>query len=359
MLRAVAALMVVYTHSISQVAIFASGWQQRSGFHIGAGTFGVDLFFVISGFIIFHTAGRLNGATVALTFLWHRFRRINPLYYIATALTLLTWLPSLLTHRRPHVTGMELLSWLFILPAPGASQPAVFQAWTLSYEWYFYLLFFGLILFRLHKKAAILTLWSASVVLLGWLLRRRTGGIARFIMDPALIEFLIGATIALAYRRFKAGKATARLILWLGVVAGLVLMGTGYYDYMDPAIPATSGTIYFHALYWGGASALIVAGSVFLEKKRSPVFVHPPPVMMLLGDASYSIYLFHMLVFGLIGAVYLRVGFFLQPDWAILAETIVVVLSCLLIYKWVELPLMRWLKKFHAPRINPPPASRS
>lgn len=345
MLRALAAVMVVYTHSISQVTIFASGWQEQTGFHTGLGTFGVDLFFVISGFIIFHTAGSGNGPKVALTFLWHRFRRINPLYYIATALTVMTWLPSLLSHRRPPLTGVQLLSWLFFLPAPGDSQPAVFQAWTLLFEWYFYLLFFVLIFSRLRKKGRALAFWSLGVVLLGLMPGWRTSSILRHLTDPALIEFLMGTAIAIAYRRYTPRKRIAHLLLWPGIAAGLALMGTGYYDYMDPVAPVTPGTIYFHALYWGGASALIVAGTVFLEKKQSRFFVQPPPLLMLLGDASYSIYLFHLLVLSLIAALYLRVGFFLQPDWAIPLETLVAVLCCLLIYKWVESPLLRFLKK--------------
>ncbi len=156
MLRGLAALLVVYTHSVAQMAIFAPSWQLRTPAFISMATFGDDLFFVISGFIIYHSAERLNGPSAALSFLWHRFRRINPAYCAAVLLTVTTWIPSLLRHQRPPVSGRQLLSWTVVLPLPGDPARAISQTWTLSFEWFFYLLFFLLILLHVKKKAGIL-----------------------------------------------------------------------------------------------------------------------------------------------------------------------------------------------------------
>ena len=130
MLRALAALLVVYTHSIAQMSIFARSWQQGTAASVSMGTFGVDIFFVISGFIIYYSADRSNGMPASLSFLWHRFRRINPAYYAAVLLTVICWIPSMVRHQRTPITGYQILSWVNLLPFPGDPPRALFQAWT-------------------------------------------------------------------------------------------------------------------------------------------------------------------------------------------------------------------------------------
>ncbi len=126
-------------------------------------------------------------------------------------------------------------------------------------------------------------------------------------------------------------------------------MLTGRRDYQ--AVPAPPPSLrYFHAIFWGSAAALIVAGCVFLEKNNAFV----PRLLLLPGDASYSIYLFHLLVLGLIAAFYLRVGFFVNPDLAIPIHATIAVGGSLLFYKWVERPLLRWLRKYDLPIAAPP-----
>jgi exopolysaccharide production protein ExoZ len=306
------------------------------------GTFGVDLFFVISGFIIYHSAERLNGRTSAFSFLWHRFRRINPAYYAAVLLTVLTWIPSLLRHQRSPITGRQLLSWAILLPFPGDPARALSQGWTLCFEWFFYLLFFLLILTGARKKAGKLCWILGGLALLGWLLQNYLTGLWIFYSDPLLLEFLLGVVIGFAYRRWNPGNLTALCLLLPGIVFGLLFILTGYGDYQAVLPPPTS-LRYLHALCWGSAAALVVAGCVFLEKNR--VFRLYHPLIHLLGDASYSIYLFHMIIFGLLAAFYLRVGFFLNPDLAIPIHAAIAVACSLLFYKWVEQPLLRWLKK--------------
>jgi exopolysaccharide production protein ExoZ len=347
MLRGLAAVLVVYTHSISQMGIFAIGWQQRTPARISLGTFGVDLFFVISGFIIYLSAGRLSGRQASLSFLWHRFRRINPAYYCAVLITLITWIPSLLHHGRPPLTGYQLLSWTILLPFPGDPARALSQAWSLYFEWFFYLLFFLLILFRAQKKAALLFLLLGSLTVLGWLLQNYLTGVLLFYTDPLLLEFLLGVGIGVVYQKATPGKTTALCLLLPGIAFGLVLMLTGYVDY-QAILPPPATVRYLHAIYWGSAAALVVAGCVFLEKSNA--FIPRHPLILLLGDASYSLYLFHMIVFGWIAAFYLRVGFFLNPDLAIPIHATIAVAGSLLFYKWVEKPLLQWLRKSTPPR---------
>lgn len=364
MLRAVAALLVVYTHSVSQMGIFALGWQQRTPARISLGTFGVDLFFVISGFIIYLSAGRLSGSTASFSFLWHRFRRINPAYYAAVLLTVLTWIPSLIRHRRPPITGWQALSWTILLPFPGDPPRALFQAWSLYFEWLFYLVFFLLILIRSQRKALMLCCVLCGLSLTGWLLRNDLNGLAVFYTDPLMLEFLLGIIIGAAYRRWTPCRTTACCLLLPGIALGLFFICSGYFDFLATLNPSPS-LRYLHAICWGGAAALIVAGCVFLEKTNGfvshPTFVRRltfvprlARILLLLGDASYSIYLFHMIVFGWIAAFYLRVGFFLDADIAIPLHAAIAVAGSLLFYFWVEKPLLKWLGKYDAAGAIPP-----
>lgn len=342
LLRAVAALLVVYTHSISQMGIFAVGWQQRMPIRISLGTFGVDIFFVISGFIIYLSAHRLTGPSPSRRFLWHRFRRINPPYYAAVFFTLLTWLPGLLQQQRPPITRYQLLSWIVLLPFPGNPSRALFQGWTLLFEWLFYLVFFLLILTGAKKKAVFLFAILGGLTLFGWIFRKNVTGLWIFYTDPLLLEFLFGVVIGVVFQRWNPVKATAIVLLIPGIALGLFFMFSGYGDFQ--AVVGPSATLrYLHALFWGGSAALVVAGCVLLEKNSSPAFLRHP-FLLFLGDASYSIYLFHLLVFGLIAAFWLRVGFFLNPDVAIPIHAVIAVAGSLLFYRWVEKPLLRWLK---------------
>jgi exopolysaccharide production protein ExoZ len=364
MLRAIAALLVVYTHSISQMGIFTIGWQQRAPARISLGTFGVDLFFVISGFIIYLSAGQLNGRKASLSFLWHRFRRINPAYYAAVLLTVITWIPSLIRHQRPPITGRQVLSWSILLPLPGFGEgpgadpaPALSQAWSLSYEWLFYLLLFLLIFFRTRRTALFLCLSIGSLALLGWLLRDGLKGVMLFYTDPLLLEFGMGVLIGVFWKRWTARRATALCLLVPGLLLGLTFILTGYVDYKAVLSPPPS-VCYLHALLWGGAAAMVVAGCVFLEKNGtfSLFFRHRTSrfarLLLLLGDASYSIYLFHMIVFGWIAALYLRLGFFLNADVMIPIHAAIAVTCSLLFYRWVEKPLLNWLRS--VPTSDPP-----
>lgn len=356
MLRAFAALLVVYTHSISQMGIFALGWQQRTPMRISLGTFGVDLFFVISGFIIYLSAGQLSGRKASLSFLWHRFRRINPAYYAAVLLTVITWIPSLVRRQRPPITGRQALSWSILLPFPGDPARAVFQAWSLWFEWLFYLLFFLFIFFGTRRKALFGCLLLGGLAGLGWLLRDELKGVLLFYTDPMLLEFGMGLSIGVVWKRWTPRKSTALCLLVPGLLFGVALMLTGYVDYL--AVRSPSATVrYLHAIYWGTAAALVVAGCAFLEKSGASTRFFRNRVLLLLGDASYSIYLFHMIVFGWIAAIYLRVGFFLNADAQIPIHAAIAVAASLLFYKWVEKPLLKWCGKSGAAVSRPPRAS--
>jgi peptidoglycan/LPS O-acetylase OafA/YrhL len=359
MLRALAAIMVVLSHAIIQEGGFDPGWRQPSVLRSSFGTFGVDLFFVISGFIIYRTAGALNGGRPALAFLWRRFRRINPVYYVATVLSLLAWLPSFLRHRQQPPTVAQGVSSLVLLPYPGATAPILAQAWTLSFEWYFYVAFFLLILARIQYKARILGWFLGGMTLLGLSLQAPITGVLGFYTNPIILEFLAGVGVAVLYSRWTPGRGTALLLAVSGFLLGSILVVTGYLDFLGDIGWQTPGYESMHSILWGGSAALIVAGCIFLEKTDWRTLFWHHPLMLLLGNASYSIYLFHYIFIGLAGALYLRVGPLHPPALAVVLDTAFAAAGCIMLYKWVEVPLLKRFGKQNPPRLIPSPQAGS
>src|SRR5262245_30352872 len=161
-LRAIAALMVVSCHVFQDIAPMRTHWAKP--FFVTVGAAGVDLFFVISGFIIYHVAQRSiagmdvvgKGRTV-YAFAMKRFIRIYPLYWIvfATSSLVMSWAPP---PASPHESLLQLLALIDDVP-----NFRVYVAWTLTFEVYFYAVA-GLSLLLLARRAmAGVTTWFTMV----------------------------------------------------------------------------------------------------------------------------------------------------------------------------------------------------
>ena len=285
-LRAFAALAVVMYHL---------GEKAGQPFKIGAA--GVDLFFVISGFIMWMISEDQKPAPFWAQRAW----RIIPMYWIVTALLFAKHVHD---HQSPGI-GRLLLSLAFIphLDDHGQLFPILVPGWTLNFEMFFYLVF-GFCLFAARRlQLPILTLVLVACVALGAL----TGSPLQY---PLLLEFLAGAWLCEAWRRGMLNKGGAVMI-----VAGVVLFALGRLAPYSEAL---------RPLLWGLPAFLVVAGCVALEPKL-PKW----KPLRFLGDASYSIYLTHGLVIGLLWA---RLG------WA--AGVIAVLAGCV-VYIALERPLHR------------------
>ena len=95
----------------------------------------------------------------------------------------------------------------------------------------------------------------------------------------------------------------------------------------------------------GDPPGLLVAGCIFLEKNRSLSRIWNNSVTALLGDASYSIYLVNYTIYALCNTIYNRVGFFLNPDLAILLQFLVAIMGGIIFYRLVEKPLLQLLHR--------------
>jgi exopolysaccharide production protein ExoZ len=231
----------------------------------GFGAAGVDLFFVISGFIM----ANVSKGRSADGFLRDRMWRIYPLWWVAVV----PWLFFL--PREWQFTASSLSLW----PIYGASYyvPVLLVGWTLSFELLFYC---GMTLALATRAAVPLALYA--LCLAGAL--AAPSPMLSFVGSPMAIEFLLGVVVAQLPRRAVFG---------LLIPAGIALIGTAAPETGLIAAALDPWTAVWRVVQWGLPAALILWGALSLE----PLFEHRWfNLPVAIGDASYSIYLFHPLV---------------------------------------------------------------
>lgn len=246
--------------------------------HARIGAAGVDIFFVISGFIIATVAKRRTPADFLVDRIW----RIFPLWLLALTPWLIVKRPDLPT----------LLSSLTLWPIYGNEfyAPSLGVGWSLCYE----MLFYGAFALCLTRWRAIPVPIFAACFVLGPLFESAIGS---FLGSPLILEFMAGVIIA----RLPSNERLALPIL----AAGIALMAIAPVDHYARILGPGTLT---RAMWWGIPAAFIVYGARGLER----FFDRPElDVPVLLGDASYSIYLFHPLVvnYGFIAGIALSLAF--------------------------------------------------
>ena len=239
---------------------------------------GVDIFFVISGFVIVHASAPLFAARRGwLTFIHHRLARIVPLYWIMTAAFL-----AVLAAQRGAIhgdiggPGYIAASFLFIpWPRPdGVMQPAFGLGWTLNYEMFFYLVFAPFV--RRRRGAA----GGGAVVLLAgfvalWLVRPFHNLQLAYWSSPIILEFCAGMLLAQAYATGFRLPLAARTVLALIALAVLHVFAAG---------------TTLRPLGFGVPALLLVSCCVLAPPLPAFGFARG---LVVLGDASYAMYLVH------------------------------------------------------------------
>jgi exopolysaccharide production protein ExoZ len=333
-LRFLAAFLVVLFH-------LGSGLEQSFGlssniFFFGAS--GVDVFFVLSGFIIAYTTDPARGV---IHFLKRRVARIVPLYWFLTSGVVLIALiaPSLL--QSTEVTPETLWRSYLFLPYEkdnGFTQPLLFLGWTLCYEAYFYAIFAAsLIAGRFAPWVACTVIFYIFLIGLLW----PEGSVLwRFYTDPIIVEFLFGVLLHRLYLHWPAMREGSRPL-----AGGLFAAGVAFYVLLFDS-PDVFGK--------GVSATLIVAAFLCLKLSGGRILA----LLVLLGDASYSLYLSHPYVLQLpIRTMGEDFGFI---PTALVASSFVAlaVLVSLALFFAVERPaqsfLLRLFGEKHVPRVQLP-----
>lgn len=278
-LRGLAAMMVVYHHSVRKVLEMNPDLMiPYSGF----GNAGVDIFFVISGFIMWVTT--ISKTQSPAYFYYRRVIRIVPLFWF---FTLAIVIPKLLVPEIFISVQLELshiIKSLLFIPHyhPGVSDqiwPILIPGWTLNYEMFFYLLFGASLSIPARWRFASLASTFLLLVVLGqWV----TGDNPLFITytDKLLLEFLAGVTIGVFYVRGTTLSPATSTVLMAAAI--LLLIG-----FETSLLPDASRIV-----TWGIPAILLVVATLSLDRADK---IPSSNLLRLIGDASYSIYLSHIL----------------------------------------------------------------
>lgn len=273
-LRAVAALSCVFAH----LQVFVT-----SAFGLKNDIGGVDLFFVISGFIIGYTTTNVN--LPPRKFVARRIVRIVPLYWVTTIGVFLLATAGVIG--RVSTDFNALLQSLFFIPYlsdNGLIQPTWFVGWTLNYEMFFYALAALALLVRNDLVRTIGLMVALTAIVVWGYFAKTDNVILVFLADPYLLDFVLGLGLFLLTQRLPAAAPTGgRSVAMLASVVGLVACMAG------PAIYPGTHT----AITCGAPSVLLIGGVVALERWGWQI---KSPSLILLGNASYSIYLLHPFV---------------------------------------------------------------
>jgi len=335
-LRGVASLLVVLLH-ISVIFSETFGRPFLWDIFLFGGS-GVDIFFVLSGFIITYTNLRnLGHPSASGDFVKRRFVRIFPIYWIIiTGLIIVRLLLPALYKTGVSFDPAGLLSTYLLLPdhfmVNGVS-------WSLTNELFFYLLF--LIGFLIPSKKVCLFLlcaYGAALVILGLTGYSFEGGnsITRLLLFPMNTEFFLGVIVALVFSRLNTFQARAILI------TGILLFVTGAVLYNMNIV--LTGTPFNRVLLFGVPSFFLILGVVALENRKTFV-IHN--IFLSLGDASYSIYLFHLPVVAAFYKILARLHITNLPVIYLLSGVLLFIIAIggILIYNKIEKPLIRVLNE--------------
>jgi exopolysaccharide production protein ExoZ len=330
-LRAIAALAVTIEHIAGYE--FVRQYKLPDALpHFNFGRAGVDLFFVISGFVMVYSSGAYFGRVGGpQEFFLRRLARIAPLYWVTTSIILVY---LLLQYRGLAAVNFSpaavVASYLFI-PYPqtdGFMAPVHGVGWTLNYEMFFYACFCGAVLFT--RRTGVLVISIALVILVAMNQVASLPNPFGYWADPIILEFVLGMLIALLY---QAGYRVPRR--WAGgivAIGALALVASDHWQHVSRLIVL------------GVPAAFIVAALVMADHRASegPVW----RMASFLGDASYSLYLVHPL------AITLPRRFFpglLDPahwPWLYAGMLMVVAVSAaIVVHLLFERPTTRFLQR--------------
>jgi len=300
-LRAIAALSVAVGHTQrNAILVAAANHREFDPILLDLTEAGVDLFFVISGFVmVFASRDLFATPGGGLVFLSRRIARIVPLYWSMTTIFLTAMLvsPNLIPVGR--LGPAEILASYFFVPyyRPEESwmHPVYSVGWTLNYEMFFYAVFGCVIAFPVKRALMVLTAVFCTLTVAG-VIFRPAPGIFFFWSRPIILEFVMGAWIGyVRLTEFRVTNWTAAILVLAGAAGFALQVISGIYAHG-----------YWRPLVWGLPAAAIIAAATLSNWNIAARGVWKP--MVLLGGASYALYLVHPMAVHAMHLLWVKLG---------------------------------------------------
>lgn len=336
LVRALAILLVLFIHIDAFSARVLNSTSFLSIFTPG-GDAGVDLFFVVSGFIIFYVHRHdINKKAQFIPYLLKRFSRIYPTYWLVNAIIIPLHFLFPQFGIGDETEPRTIINSLLLVPQLKA--PIIHAAWTLVYELFFYITFGLLILFGIRKTLPLIILIIIGTII-GWFYSFNKNAsfqtsYSYLIFSYHNFEFLLGC--------LAAYLITSRTIKYRKI---LLLTGVAIFSSMLMLENFTGTRLYSLRLFGYGIPSFFIItalGSYELSKSvRIPTNLLTN-FLLLLGNASFSVYLTHQLLVSGIGRTLMGLGFvkILGPSITIGIVTIITVIIGCIFYQKIEKPLI-------------------
>ncbi len=329
-------LSIQYLRGLAAMAVAISHIAGYPGLTSATGAAGVDVFFVISGFIMWTVTSQRT--VKPGSFMIDRLTRVAPPYMLLTVAIYLiaNYVPGAFPNMRTNLSHL-ILSALFIphIDPYGKAFPLVVPGWTLTYEIFFYIVFSVGLLTPVRRRAWICTAAFSMLVGIGLLTHSDIEAVNTY-TNPLLMEFVAGLWLGVAWNSRKLPSKQ-----WGGIafVAGIAALTTWEMLYGTQPIG-------LRALVWGVPAALIVVGLLIIEQSVGLVRSR---FLLLLGNSSYSIYLVNVFVVAATWRVMSH-----APIWVFFVTAIVTsIVGGVVFWRVVERPLTRLARhQFHRPTVT-------
>ena len=336
-LRALAAILVTIAHASEEAKYF---YNFRPVFETEALGKGVDIFFVISGFIIYYASDKFyDQPDAAKNFIINRFTRVIPLYYTFTTLMIFTIIAVPGGVKEAIFDPWQFITSYLFIPYErydGRIAPILSLGWTLNYEMFFYLIF-AVCLFLPKRFVAIAVIAILlTLSLIGTILPHDSPAFLSFWTNNIIIEFAFGIVVAVLYRRHGKALANWGIAVTL-LLTGLILL----YILNTPPRPLDLPRF----ILAGVPAVMMVTGAtLFLPLSAEGRL---PKSGIALGDSSYSLYLTHRFVQRPVQMIYthlLPISAREFPSIYVAAAVIASILVGHLIFLMIESPLLTWCR---------------
>ena len=290
MLRGFAAIAVMLLHTSDHINSFFKKRFAWDFFSVGWS--GVDIFFVLSGFIITYIHFEdLQRKSNVQSFFKKRFNRIFPIFWVI--LFIYGLLSILTTKSISHEFIFNFIRNFFLIDAP-ATERIIVVSWSLTYEVIFYLIFGGCILLGMGKSKIVWISWFVLIIAANLFFVSQP-----ILLNGFILEFLFGVVVGyifkevtLSEQKYAWGQRNYGTILVTGIILFIIawmLSLSGEHQYFKK-------TSLESRFSFGIGASLMIFGLAMLDLKKN---IRIPSFLILLGDASYVLYLLHPLCLAL------------------------------------------------------------